>query len=44
MKIVYKYRSRRLDVLHKNICSENFGKCSRKHPWWGPALTNFQEL
>ena len=44
MKIVYKYRSSRLDVLHKNICSENFGKFSRRHPWWGPALTNFQGL
>ena len=44
MKTVYKFRSTRLEMLHKNICSENFGKFSRKHQWWVPAIIKLQGL
>ena len=36
------HRSSRLEVLRKNICSVNFGKLSRKHPWRVPVLRNLQ--
>ena len=36
-RIVYQFKSSHLEVLCKNICSENCRKFSRKHPWsWCP--------
>ena len=44
MRIVYKFKSSRLQVLHKNICSENYGEFSWKHQCWGPVLIKLQGL
>ena len=38
MRTGYKFKSSRLQVSHKDICSENFGRFSQKYPWWGHVL------
>ena len=42
MRIVYKSKRSRLEVLDKKCLSKNFGKFSGKHPRWGPVLIKLQ--
>ena len=33
-----------IPIVVTNICFENFGKFSRKHPWCGPISIKLQDL
>ena len=43
MRIVYRFRSGRREVLNENSCSEIFGKFSQKYPWWDPVSINLRD-